>query len=230
MRKLANITELDDFYRTEEWYRVAEQIKLESGGKCAKCGVIVPDWRRLIVHHYKIHLTQENMKDASISLNRNNLQAVCFDCHNKEHNRFGHSNQKVYIVYGSPCAGKSTWVKDHMKRGDLVFDIDRIWHALSGQEMFDKPSTLNKVVFNARDKIIDDIYRRHGQWSNAFIIGGYPDKQRRDELAHKLKAELVYIKATKEECLDRLYKDQDRVKYHDKWEQYINEWFENIVE
>lgn len=229
MRKLNNITSLDDFYRTEEWIKLTEKIKLQSAGKCAICHKTVSDWRTLIVHH-KIHLTMDNVFDPNISLNENNLETICLDCHNKEHKRFGYEEHNVYIVYGSPCSGKSTYVNQRKQRGDLIFDIDQIWHAISGQEMFDKPDTLKSVVFNIRDTIIDSIKRRCGKWSNAFIIGGYPDKLRREQLAKELKAELIYIKATKEECLSRLLKDPTRVKYQEQWANYIETWFKNFIE
>lgn len=229
MRKLANITNLDDFYRTEEWAALTEKLKQQSHGVCAQCQKTIADWSLLIVHH-KIHLTLENMKDPNISLNEKNLEVICLDCHNKEHNRFGYNQQKVFIVYGAPCAGKSTYVKQHKQRGDLIFDIDRIWNAISGQELFDKPNTLNNIVFNIRDLIIDNIKMRNGKWSNAFIIGGYPNKLRREQLAKELKAELVYIKSSKEECLSRLYNDPARVNYQQQWAGYINKYFEDLIE
>lgn len=36
------------------------------------------------VHHI-IHLTAENVNDPYISLNENNLETLCRDCHQKEH-------------------------------------------------------------------------------------------------------------------------------------------------
>lgn len=47
-----------------------------------------------LVHH-RIHLNNENINDPSITLNFDNLEAVCLDCHNKIH--FG-GNTKRYKV------------------------------------------------------------------------------------------------------------------------------------
>lgn len=35
--------------------------------------------------HHKIHLTDDNYLDYSISLNESYLEGLCIDCHNKEH-------------------------------------------------------------------------------------------------------------------------------------------------
>lgn len=35
--------------------------------------------------HHRIWLTPENINDPSVSLNFDNLELLCQDCHNKEH-------------------------------------------------------------------------------------------------------------------------------------------------
>ena len=37
--------------------------------------------------HHKIRLTPENINDPNISLNWENLEMLCKDCHEKEHDR-----------------------------------------------------------------------------------------------------------------------------------------------
>ena len=39
-----------------------------------------------VVHH-RTYLTPKNINDPSITLNWDNLEALCQDCHNKEHHR-----------------------------------------------------------------------------------------------------------------------------------------------
>lgn len=46
---------------------------------CERCGNVAK-----IVHHKK-YLTKENINDPSVTLNFENLEALCQDCHNKEH-------------------------------------------------------------------------------------------------------------------------------------------------
>ncbi|WP_231854652.1 HNH endonuclease signature motif containing protein [Acholeplasma palmae] len=46
--------------------------------KCARCGGLAVD-----VHH-KITLTESNVNDSNVSMNLDNLECVCRNCHNKE--------------------------------------------------------------------------------------------------------------------------------------------------
>ena len=40
----------------------------------------------------------------------------------------------VYLIYGSPCSGKTTYVKEHFKTGDIVCDVDKLYSALCFNE------------------------------------------------------------------------------------------------
>jgi predicted ABC-type ATPase len=40
----------------------------------------------------------------------------------------------IYIVTGPPCVGKSTWVKERAKSGDLIVDLDRIALAITSED------------------------------------------------------------------------------------------------
>ena len=49
-------------------------------GVCERCG----QPKGTIVHH-KIHLDETNITDDNITLNFDNLELLCIECHNKEH-------------------------------------------------------------------------------------------------------------------------------------------------
>ncbi|MCK9577859.1 MAG: HNH endonuclease [Clostridia bacterium] len=61
---------------------VALQKSGQVNGHCERCGAIDEE-----VHHI-IRLNQENILDASVSINSENLVMLCKDCRNKEHQRF----------------------------------------------------------------------------------------------------------------------------------------------
>ena len=72
------------FYRSKEWRKCREAYIQSVNGLCERClakGKLVPGY---IVHH-KIHLTPENINNPEITLNWDNLEYLCHDCHNKEH-------------------------------------------------------------------------------------------------------------------------------------------------
>lgn len=82
-----------DFYSSKKWQATRAAYKKSKQGLCERClakGLIVPADE---VHH-KTRLTRDNINDYSVSLNFDNLEALCSECHTKEHeedqhNRYG---------------------------------------------------------------------------------------------------------------------------------------------
>lgn len=226
------ITELKDFYRTDEWEKLIEVLKLERANEdgeliCEHCGQPISRKYDCIGHHV-IELTLDNVNDINISLNPDNIQLIHFRCHNQKHRRFGFNQKKVYLVYGSPLSGKSTWVKENATKDDIILDIDNIYQMISINKKYEKPKTLNSNVFGIRDCILDMIKTRRGKWADAYVIGGYPSSLDRMRLCETLGAEEIHIDTTKEECLRRLQDDPDRDKV--EWEKYINDYWDRYQE
>jgi len=85
--------ELKDFYRSKAWQHCRNAYIRKVGGLCERCmkkGLYVP---ADVVHH-KTRLTPENVGDPSIALNPDNLEALCWSCHEKEHK----GRQRRYTV------------------------------------------------------------------------------------------------------------------------------------
>ena len=185
------------------------------------------DTSKLIAHHIQ-ELTPETVTDASVALNPANVELVCFDCHNKAHKRYGQGTHHVYLVYGAPCSGKSTLVRQMMHRGDLVVDMDLLFYAVSGCSLYDKPDQLKSDVFAVRSLLLDRIQHRAGRWGDAYIIGGYPFKLEREELARKLGAELIFCGLPKAQC--KANARASRGNLAKAWEGYIERWFDDYQE
>jgi 5-methylcytosine-specific restriction endonuclease McrA len=74
------------FYKSAAWKRARQQVITRSNGLCERCkarGIYKPGY---IVHH-KEYITPDNISNPNITLNLDNLEYVCEDCHNKEHHR-----------------------------------------------------------------------------------------------------------------------------------------------
>ena len=218
---------LYNFYRSKEWVmllQVLRNSRLDSEGNniCEHCGKPIIRQYDCIGHH-KIHLTEENYTDANISLNPDNIALVHHKCHNIIHNKLSYSGRQVYVVYGSPLSGKSSWVKEAMNEGDLVIDLDNIWQCVSGCERYVKPARLNAIVFSVRDNLLESVKYRRGKWLNCYVIGGYPFTAERERLIDSLGAREIFIDTDKETCLQRLHESGDRDT--EQWTKYINDWW-----
>jgi hypothetical protein len=223
---MAKYAVLQSFYASEAWQRFRMVIIMQRGLRCEYCKELVAKASDLTLHHLK-ELTPENFMDANISLNPDNVMVVHHDCHNKIHGRFGYVIEKgVYIVYGSPLSGKHSFVQQQMHRGDIIVDMDRLYSAISWLPYYDKPDNLLANVRGIHNLLIDNIKTRYGKWNNAWIIGGYANRFRREKLADDLDAELIFCDVSKEECLRRLEVDADRRYRKDEWRGYIEKWFE----
>lgn len=218
---------LQTFYASRVWRDFRLMLIADRGPKCQHCGRLVADPKELIGHH-KIELTPENVQDASIALNPDLVLLICHHpCHNQMHNRFGaRRDRKVYLVYGPPLAGKKTFVSQQMLRGDLVVDMDRLYEAVSFQPAYDKPNNLLSNVFGIHNLLIDNIKTRMGKWGNAWVVGGYAEKFKRERTANDLGAEMVFIEASKEECLARIETNPNFLPVAHEWREYVNKWFD----
>lgn len=227
---------LPQFYQSQEWRKFRQVVIAERINK--EDGILYDEYSGKpilksydIVLHHKIELTMQNVNDRSISLNPDNIMVVNPKSHNEIHNRFGGRlkpfQRKVYYVWGAPCSGKSTFVKENMQQGDLVLDIDKIWESLSNLDKYQKPNTLKPIVFSVRDTIIDAIKTRQGSWQQAFIIEGGALIGERTRRIETLGAESIFIDTDMNTCLERLSTDETRRNVQSQWAEYIRKWFKD---
>lgn len=214
---------LTSFYKSKEWNNLINQIRLDCINDdglllCEYCNKPIIKAYDCIGHH-KIELTNDNVNDYNISLNKNNIMLIHHKCHNIIHERFGYERQKkIYVVYGALCSGKSTWVQANAGVDDIVLDIDNIWQMITINDRYVKRDRLKQNVFGIRDCILEQIKMRVGKWKNAYIIGGYPLASDRVRLENLFNCEFIFIDETKEVCLQR---SKDRIG----WDKFVEDWF-----
>lgn len=216
---------LHAFYCTDAWNALARNCKVESGG--------VFDISELRAHH-KRELTIDNVGDVNISLNPENVEVLCTDCHNAVHARFGYAvgEKHVYVVHGSPYAGKTTYVETVATRNDIVVDLDRIHAAICVSGRRDRPDATKAVAFRLRDLMLDEIRTatRQRRWQDAYIIGGYPDRIDRDAFVRDYGAELVHIATPKAECIRRAVADCEGKAQREAVLGYIEKYWQRFRE
>lgn len=101
-----------DFYNSKAWKTVRKNVWLKQNCLCARCykpvyvdGIsewIPKDQRRTGIVHHKIHLDNTNVYDDEISLNEDNLEGLCIECHNQEHNPITSTREEyAFDEYGN---------------------------------------------------------------------------------------------------------------------------------
>lgn len=216
---------LQAFYKGQPWKKFTAVLKQERQNAdgdiiCEHCGRPIVKRYDMIAHHI-IELTDDNVDDVSIALNPDNIQLVHFRCHNEIHERFGSYARQVFIVWGSPCAGKSTWVSSVARKDDIIMDMDKLWCAIKSEACgeYEKPKALQQNVFALRECMYDMIRTRLGKWHDAYIIGGYPLTAERERLQCAVGADkLIHIDTPRQICEQRAAdKSSDWLGYIDEW-------------
>jgi hypothetical protein len=219
---------LSDFYKSKLWtdFRalcIAERTQPDGFVYDEVTGRPIVKAYDIIAHH-KIPLTLENVNDFNISLNPDNIQLVSFKTHNEIHERFGVYNRHVYLVYGCPLAGKTSYVKERAGLHDLVIDIDKIYQCITNNPMHVKSARLYDNMRSVEQALLGDIQRNNGRWINAFIIGGYPYKRDREDMFVKYGAEPVHIECDIDTAINRL-KTTPEGRDINEYTKYITQWF-----
>jgi len=69
------------FYLGKSWKQCSRQYMESRHHICERCGEPAK------ICHHKIYLTRNNINNPYITLCWDNLEALCQDCHNKEHHK-----------------------------------------------------------------------------------------------------------------------------------------------
>jgi len=136
--------------------------------------------------------------------------------------------KNVFIIWGAPASGKTTYVREHKGKYDIVVDLDYLAAALSmSSDVQDKNSDAFFLALDVRNLLYDLIAERKYNFEAVWIVTMLPEKDKRIRLQQKLKAELIHIDTGKEECLLRARTDGSR---RDKQTQYkiIHDYFEKL--
>lgn len=131
---------------------------------------------------------------------------------------------KAKIVYGSPCSGKTTYVRNNAGNSDFIFDYDRLLVATTDRvsHLADKHA-LHWLILDLRQKFVEsaksagnvEVFWLVCSWNTSYIKA----------LLEGVDSEEIFIEATKEECYRRLENDETRPD-KDEWKLVIDEWFE----
>ena len=85
------------FYKSGKWVRERNLYRQQHPfcERCLMLGIYKPTE---IVHHRE-YLDDNKAKDAKVALNFANLEALCFECHNKEHHNGANRPKKKRFYF-----------------------------------------------------------------------------------------------------------------------------------
>ena len=82
------------FYKSRQWQACRDLVIARAGGLCQMCmkkGLI----KAAAVEHHIKPITPQNINDPMITLNTDNLMALCTDCHAEIHSGKAQKRYKV---------------------------------------------------------------------------------------------------------------------------------------
>ena len=123
----------------------------------------------------------------------------------------------IHVIIGAPCAGKSTYVRENAKRGDVIVDYDSLAKAL-GADGHLPDGDIKQAAFRARKAVIEYCIETKCE---AWIIHTSPTDEQR-EAYEKAGAEFIEMDTDMDTCLQRAIDDERPPET----EQIIRDYFE----
>ena len=123
----------------------------------------------------------------------------------------------IHIIVGPPCAGKSTYVRENAKDGDLRVDYDLIAQALGAMNSHAAEGLIKQAAFDAREGAIKTALKDVD--AESWIIHTSPSAEHM-KLYEDAGAEVVVLDPGYEECMERAKRDerpQQSIDGIEKW-------------
>ncbi|MBO5480156.1 MAG: HNH endonuclease [Clostridia bacterium] len=114
------------FYKGKKWRECSAAYMASKQYVCERCGGVA------VICHHRRHITPANITDPNITYNWGNLEALCQDCHNKEH-----MQKNTKIIFDD--AGQVEKVKDGAQVRDFKQACNHIDALLSKFDRVESP-------------------------------------------------------------------------------------------
>lgn len=126
----------------------------------------------------------------------------------------------IYLVYGSPCSGKSTYIKEHMNDGDIVCDVDLLYEAIGCRKAHDADLWVHETALKLKNTLLGIIRDRDGMWKDAYVVSTANTEEKIKKDKERINAdECIFVDTPYDVCMERA---KDRPQY---FKYLIEEWF-----
>jgi predicted kinase len=122
----------------------------------------------------------------------------------------------VTVVTGPPCSGKSTYVRNHAKPGDIVIDFDTMAQAFGSPAPHDHSAATRHVTIMARRAAIAAALTVNG--ADVWIVDCNIGRDRLRDY-QRVGAHIVGLDVDRTELHARAGRDRPRL-----WHRLIDEW------
>ncbi|MDQ2875438.1 MAG: AAA family ATPase [Actinomycetota bacterium] len=122
------------------------------------------------------------------------------------------------MITGPPCGGKTTYLREHAKPGDIVVDFNAIARALGSPVSHDHAEPLRHVARMARNAAITEAAAQHRKGHAAWVIDSTPSPQR-SRMYQSAHAVIVIATADPAELHRRASAERP-----ERWHGLIDEW------
>lgn len=136
----------------------------------------------------------------------------------------------VYVITGPPAAGKSTWVREHAKPGDITIDYDTLAQALSPElahDVAEHPAHVVAVVQAARSAALDEIASENvtrqvvgKPETDVYLVHAMPDRHAINRY-RKYGFEIITIDPGYHECMHRAMAERTP-----RQQAIVQDWYE----
>ncbi len=135
------------------------------------------------------------------------LQSLCHECHSVKTRREQQAatGQRRYVICGLPGSGKTTWMREHAKPGDITWDVDAIATAVFGLPTWPRPHDVGRALWVMRNALLRNADQISG---DVYVV--VTDAENAAALARDLGAEVVTMECSDEERSRRLRERDER--------------------
>lgn len=108
------------FYKGKQWQRVSRLYMESRNYVCERCGGV-----GVICHHRK-YINPWNIGDPNITLNLDNLECLCQECHNREHTALVEHSRAIFDAAGNMIGAKeSAEIEEYKKAVQAIEQLKK---------------------------------------------------------------------------------------------------------
>ena len=123
------------------------------------------------------------------------------------------------LVAGPPLAGKSSLVRERAQPGELIFDYDTMYAALSGLDLYVRAGPIKSYVMEARNAVFALAAKQAGD--SLWAITATSKVAELMRLQRLLRAQLLWLQVDEDEAHRRCTADGRP----EEWHGYIGDWY-----